>query len=83
MKKPLPIRTLEQLKQEIYLLETLSDIEIVCSAITDSTRKLWEEEQTLHPLDQRYKNLRWDLESLNPDSDTFKVKKIFNKKIFL
>lgn len=73
MKVPPSIRTFEQLKNEIHLLETLSDIEIVCSAISESTKKLWEEEQTLHPLDRRYKNLKWGLEPMNPKSDMFKA----------
>lgn len=80
--KVLPsIRTFDQLKKEIQLLETLSDIEIICTTISENTKKLWEEEQTLHPLDRYYKYLRWNIETVDKETEIYKV--TTTKRIFI
>lgn len=67
MKRPPLIRTTEEVKIKLNLLEALGDIQIAVKA-------LQEEEKSLeHPLDKHYKTLQCALSPLDHECDDFKM----------
>uniref|UniRef100_A0AC35FQG0 Poly [ADP-ribose] polymerase n=1 Tax=Panagrolaimus sp. PS1159 TaxID=55785 RepID=A0AC35FQG0_9BILA len=69
MRPPKTIDTLDELKQELELLEFLSDIEAAVASLSIEVKNV----ETLHPLDKKYAQLKCDLEPLDKDHDRFKL----------
>lgn len=69
MRVPSPIRDIDELKQELELLEVLSEIEAAVSSINQELQT----EEKLHPIDQTYQKLKCDIRPLEGDSERFKV----------
>ncbi|XP_026231059.1 poly [ADP-ribose] polymerase 2 isoform X2 [Anabas testudineus] len=67
LKTPPIIRTEEELKEKIELLEALSDIQIAVKMVQSSV------DSDEHPLDRHYCSLQCKLESLNSSSHEYKV----------
>uniref|UniRef100_A0A3B3S3W0 Poly [ADP-ribose] polymerase n=1 Tax=Paramormyrops kingsleyae TaxID=1676925 RepID=A0A3B3S3W0_9TELE len=67
LRTPPLIRTEEELKEKITLLEALSDIEIAVKMVQSSM------DSTDHPLDRQYRSLRCQLKPLSPKSHEYKV----------
>lgn len=67
MKRPPLIRTTEEVKIKLNLLEALGDIQIAIKALHE------EEESLEHPIDKHYKTLNCSLTPLDHESDDFKV----------
>uniref|UniRef100_A0A7N9AYC4 Poly [ADP-ribose] polymerase n=1 Tax=Mastacembelus armatus TaxID=205130 RepID=A0A7N9AYC4_9TELE len=67
LKTPPIIRTEEELKEKIALLEALSDIQIAVKMVQSS------EDSDEHPLDRQYCSLRCKLQPLDSSSNEFKV----------
>lgn len=67
LKPPPIIRTEEELKEKIELLEALSDIQIAVKMVQSSG------DGDEHPLDQQYRSLCCQLQPLEPSSNGFKV----------
>ncbi|XP_063074541.1 poly [ADP-ribose] polymerase 2 [Engraulis encrasicolus] len=67
LRTPPVIRTEEELKEKIALLEALSDIQIAVKMVESSTSS------TEHPLDMQYSSLHCDLQPLSSDSQEFQV----------
>ena len=61
------IRTKQELKQKIELLETLGDIEIAMKVINEASDSL------VNPIDQHYSALNCGLNALDHNSDEFKI----------
>uniref|UniRef100_A0AC34FAX1 Poly [ADP-ribose] polymerase n=1 Tax=Panagrolaimus sp. ES5 TaxID=591445 RepID=A0AC34FAX1_9BILA len=69
MRPPTPITTLDELKQELELLEFLSDIEAAVASLNVEVKS----KETLHPLDKKYAQLKCDLEPIPRDHDRFNL----------
>ena len=67
MKVPPLIRTHQEVREKLQLLEALGDIQAALSIIGETA------DIDTHPTDQRYKQLSCDLKTLNKTSDTFKL----------
>uniref|UniRef100_UPI0009B32234 poly [ADP-ribose] polymerase 2 isoform X2 n=1 Tax=Monopterus albus TaxID=43700 RepID=UPI0009B32234 len=67
LKTPPVIRTEDELKEKITLLEALSDIRIVVKMVQSG------EDSDEHPLDRQYRSLQCKLQPLDPSSNEFKV----------
>uniref|UniRef100_A0A665U9T4 Poly [ADP-ribose] polymerase n=1 Tax=Echeneis naucrates TaxID=173247 RepID=A0A665U9T4_ECHNA len=67
LKTPPIIRTEDELKEKIALLEALSDIQIAVKMVLSS------EDSDEHPLDRQYCSLGCTLQPLDPSSDDYKV----------
>lgn len=67
LKTPPVIRTEDELKEKITLLEALSDIRIVVKMVQSG------EDSDEHPLDRQYHSLQCKLQPLDPSSNEFKV----------
>ncbi|MFT7800163.1 poly ADP-ribose polymerase 2 isoform X1 [Arapaima gigas] len=67
LRTPPLIRTEEELKEKIALLEALSDIQIAVKIVQSSAESLD------HPLDRQYKSLHCTLHPLSHDSHEYKV----------
>ncbi|KAF7657909.1 hypothetical protein LDENG_00020680 [Lucifuga dentata] len=67
LKTPPIIRTEDELKEKIALLEALSDIQIAVKVVQSS------EDNDEHPLDQQYRSLHCKLQPLDSSSNEFKV----------
>ena len=70
MRPPTIIRTEQEVKLKLELLEALGDIQLALKLISD------EEESgdgRLHPADSQYKALNVDIEHLSPKNKTYKV----------
>lgn len=67
MKRPPLIRTTEEVKIKLDLLEALGDIQIAVKALQD------EEESLEHPVDKHYKTLHCAMTPLDHDHDDFKM----------
>lgn len=67
MKRPPLIRTTEDVKTKLNLLEALGDIQIAVKALQE------EEESLEHPIDRHYKTLRCGLLPLDHEHDDFKM----------
>ncbi|XP_072544606.1 poly [ADP-ribose] polymerase 2 isoform X2 [Salminus brasiliensis] len=67
LRTPPLIRTEEELKEKIALLEALSDIQIAVKMVESSCHS------DEHPLDRQYHSLKCQLQPLPPDSHEFKV----------
>uniref|UniRef100_A0A914PMY3 Poly [ADP-ribose] polymerase n=1 Tax=Panagrolaimus davidi TaxID=227884 RepID=A0A914PMY3_9BILA len=69
MRPPKTIDTLDELKQELELLEFLSDIEAAVASLSIEVKNV----ETLHHLDKKYAQLKCDLQPLDKDHDRFKL----------
>ncbi|XP_059200112.1 poly [ADP-ribose] polymerase 2 [Centropristis striata] len=67
LRTPPIIRTEDELKEKISLLEALSDIQIAVKMVQSS------ENSDEHPLDRQYSSLQCQLQSLDPSSHEFTV----------
>ncbi|XP_047446376.1 poly [ADP-ribose] polymerase 2 isoform X2 [Mugil cephalus] len=67
LKTPPIIRTEDELKEKIALLEALSDIQIAVKMVQSS------EKSDEHPLDRQYHSLQCDLQPLDPSSNDYQV----------
>jgi len=67
MKRPPLIRTTEEVKIKLDLLEALGDIQIAVKALQD------EEESLEHPVDKHYKTLHCAMTPLDHEHDDFKM----------
>ncbi|KAK2822747.1 hypothetical protein Q5P01_022812 [Channa striata] len=67
LKTPPVIRTEEELKEKIALLEALSDIQIAVKMVQSSA------ESDEHPLDRQYRSLQCKMEPLDSGSHEYKV----------
>jgi poly [ADP-ribose] polymerase len=67
-KRPKMIKTLQEFKEELALLEALSDIEITTSAMKEK-----EESVSIHPSDQNYQRLKCELTPLKKTNPTYKM----------
>ncbi|XP_034021275.1 poly [ADP-ribose] polymerase 2 isoform X2 [Thalassophryne amazonica] len=67
LKTPPIIRTEEELKEKISLLEALSDIQIAVKMVQSS------EDSDEHPSDKQYRSLHCKLQPLDPTSHEYKV----------
>ncbi|KAM4605559.1 poly [ADP-ribose] polymerase 2 isoform 2-T2 [Polymixia lowei] len=67
LKTPPIIRTEDELKAKIALLEALSDIQIAVKVVQSSG------DSEEHPLDRQYSSLHCQLQPLDPGSNEFKV----------
>ncbi|XP_055007498.1 poly [ADP-ribose] polymerase 2 isoform X2 [Boleophthalmus pectinirostris] len=67
LKTPPIIRTEEELKQKIELLEALSDIQIAVKMVQSSG------DSNEHPLDRQYRSLHCGLQPLDPNANEYKV----------
>ena len=67
MQRPPVIKTKQELKSKIQLLEALGDIEIALKVINEKSNNL------LNPIDQHYAALQCNLEPLCHTSDEFKM----------
>lgn len=70
MRTPSAITTLDELKQELELLEFLTEIEAAVSSIN---QKLDTADQQLHPVDKTYAKLKCDIETLEKEHERYKV----------
>jgi poly [ADP-ribose] polymerase len=61
------IKTIQQLKNEIELLEALDDIEVAFSTLNTDTNN------RLNPVDQHYEQLKCQLQPMDKNSDTYKL----------
>jgi poly [ADP-ribose] polymerase len=61
------IKTTQQLKHEIELLEALDDIEVAFSTLNTDTNN------RLNPVDQQYQNLKCQLRPMDKNTDTYKL----------
>ncbi|UJR15000.1 hypothetical protein I4U23_001977 [Adineta vaga] len=61
------IKTTQQLKHEIELLEALDDIEVAFSALNTDTNT------RLNPIDQQYEQLKCQLHPIDPTDDIYKL----------
>ncbi|KAE9547246.1 hypothetical protein FO519_009540, partial [Halicephalobus sp. NKZ332] len=69
MRVPSPIRDIDELKQELELLEVLSEIEAAVSSINQELKT----KEKLHPIDQTYQKLKCEILPLESDSERFKL----------
>lgn len=67
LKTPPVIRTEDELKEKIALLEALSDIQIAVKMVQSS------EKSDEHPVDRQYRSLQCQLQPLDSSSDDYKV----------
>uniref|UniRef100_A0A8C1NAS1 Poly [ADP-ribose] polymerase n=1 Tax=Cyprinus carpio TaxID=7962 RepID=A0A8C1NAS1_CYPCA len=67
LRTPPVIRTEEELKEKITLLETLSDIQIAVKMVQSSVQN------DEHPLDRQYRSLQCRLQPLDSNSNEYKV----------
>ena len=67
MQRPPVIRTKEEVKLKIKMLETLGDIEIAMKVIKDDGNL------QLNPIDQHYLNLKCELKALEKDSVEYEI----------
>ena len=74
MKKPPLIRTTEEIKEKMELLEALDDIQIGVSIMKESA-----DEQNLNLLDVYYKSLKCEINPLDKSNGDYKVVKEFIK----
>lgn len=65
MQRPPVIRTKQEVKLKVQLLETLGDIEIAMKVIKE------EGDHLLNPIDQHYLALKCELSALSRDSEAF------------
>jgi poly [ADP-ribose] polymerase 2/3/4 len=72
MRVPPMIKTLEELRKEICLLEVLSEIEVAVSSM-DQTAKT---DKNVHPLDKIYEKLNCNVKPLPNDDPMYEVKMI-------
>lgn len=80
MRQPPLIKTMEQLKNEMTLLEMLANIEISVRAIQEKSG-----DENLNPIDRHFLNMRCDLSVIASDDPQYKVSfisEILNKKNF-
>jgi poly [ADP-ribose] polymerase len=61
------IKTIQQLKHEIELLEALDDIEVAFSALNTDTNN------RLNPIDQNYEQLKCQLRPIDKTEDIYKL----------
>ncbi|EDO46480.1 predicted protein [Nematostella vectensis] len=71
MKRPPLLRTNEEVKEKLELLEALGDIQV---AITMLKEKV---DDKMHPADKHYESLHCDLEPLDHAHDDFKMVKMY------
>ncbi|XP_066537171.1 poly [ADP-ribose] polymerase 2 [Hoplias malabaricus] len=67
LRTPPLIRTEEELKEKIALLEALSDIQVAVKMVESSSQS------DEHPLDRQYRSLKCELHPLSSDSNEFQV----------
>lgn len=67
MRQPPMIRTMEQLKTEIKLLETLSEIGVAVRILKK------EGDVSVHPIDRHYINMKCEIFLLNANDPKYKV----------
>ncbi|XP_065908564.1 poly [ADP-ribose] polymerase 2-like isoform X2 [Dysidea avara] len=68
MRRPPILRTKEEVKQKIALLEALGDIEIAMKVLSDAGSK-----SDIHPVDRHYQQLGCKMEPLDHSSEMFKL----------
>jgi poly [ADP-ribose] polymerase len=61
------IKTIQQLKHEIELLEALDDIEVAFSALSTDVN------DRLNPIDQNYEQLKCELHPLNKTDEIYQI----------
>lgn len=62
------IRTAVEVKEKLDLLQALGDIQAAMTFLNQSPI-----DDGVHPSDRHYSGLQCDIESLDPQSDTYKV----------
>ncbi|XP_051989400.1 poly [ADP-ribose] polymerase 2-like isoform X2 [Xyrauchen texanus] len=67
LRTPPVIRSEEEIKEKIALLETLSDIQIAVKMVQSS------DQSDEHPLDRQYRSLKCGLQPLDSDSNEYKI----------
>lgn len=77
MKAPPLITTIDHLKHEIELLETMNEIEIAVSSLSENCIKNRKNEKKNHPLDYQYDCLKWELKLIDQQSNIYKVNNFF------
>ena len=68
MKKPPLLKTIEQIKEKLELLDALNEIQIAITVMNEEKHKT-----DVNELDQYYKSLDCELEPLNSDSTEFDI----------
>ena len=67
MQRPPVIRTKQEFKAKLALLEALSDIQVALTVLKS------ERNEDEHPIDQQYHSLKCEMKPIDKTSETFKV----------
>lgn len=66
--RPKMIKTMDELKQELALLEALSDVEVVNSSLKEDKKS-----KPMHSSDRNYERLKCELKPLDKKNPTYKM----------
>lgn len=77
-RRPKLLKTMEEFKEELALLEALSDIEV-----TNEAMKEEKDEDPIHPSDRNYQRLKCELKPIERNSPTYKVNTFLNENLTL